>query len=371
MKTDDLIRSVASREIKRIGNDTERFGQVRNKARELARLVVTLRNLSNQKSGKLADFIKPESFSLIVTATKLVAGFSEDKCTFATPSLASKLGHSLKLCADILLAQAYESQDDSLLKKTQGYCKLHEVRWHEEVSSHATRTLQMKSLGKSKRLPLSQDVAKLASHLNSQAKLATDKLAKAEGTEELREAWVALSEVSLTQMLLFNRRRAGEVSKVKLEHVKQQATHDPDVLRSLSEFEKKLCEALTRIEVTWKRGRKVPILLTKQMKAAVDLLIAMRSSAGISATNQFLFACRKTDGHLRGCDTLRKYVASAALAQPANITSSLLRKQVATLSQLVSLKDNELDVLAGYMGHDIRIHREYYRLPYLHCLTIT
>ena len=112
-------------------------------------------------------------------------------------------------------------------------------------------------------------------------------------------------------------------------------------------------------------------MLTKQMKAAVDLLIAMLSSAGISATNQFLFACRKTDGHLRGCDTLRKYVASAALAQPANITSSLLRKQVATLSQLVSLKDNELDVLAGYMGHDIRIHREYYRLPYLHCLTIT
>ena len=25
--------------------------------------------------------------------------------------------------------------------------------------------------------------------------------------------------------------------------------------------------------------------------------------------------------------------------------------------------DNELDVIAQYMGHDIRIHREYYRLP--------
>ena len=29
----------------------------------------------------------------------------------------------------------------------------------------------------------------------------------------------------------------------------------------------------------------------------------------------------------------------------------------------MSLRENELDVLAKYLGHDIRIHREYYRLP--------
>lgn len=33
------------------------------------------------------------------------------------------------------------------------------------------------------------------------------------------------------------------------------------------------------------------------------------------------------------------------------------------LTQLVNLKDNELDVIAQYMGHDIRVHREHYRLP--------
>ena len=30
---------------------------------------------------------------------------------------------------------------------------------------------------------------------------------------------------------------------------------------------------------------------------------------------------------------------------------------------MVNLKDHELDVLADFMGHDIRIHRQYYRLP--------
>ncbi|KAJ8017446.1 hypothetical protein HOLleu_45141 [Holothuria leucospilota] len=40
-----------------------------------------------------------------------------------------------------------------------------------------------------------------------------------------------------------------------------------------------------------------------------------------------------------------------------------LRKHVATVCQILNLKDNELDVIVKFMGHDIRTHREYYLLP--------
>jgi len=42
-----------------------------------------------------------------------------------------------------------------------------------------------------------------------------------------------------------------------------------------------------------------------------------------------------------------------------------LRKHVITISQVLNLKENELDIdlLAQFMGHDIRVHREFYRLP--------
>ena len=40
-----------------------------------------------------------------------------------------------------------------------------------------------------------------------------------------------------------------------------------------------------------------------------------------------------------------------------------LRKHVATLSQVLNLKNHELDQVADFLGHDIRVHREYYRLP--------
>ncbi|XP_045076268.1 uncharacterized protein LOC121566168 isoform X2 [Coregonus clupeaformis] len=48
---------------------------------------------------------------------------------------------------------------------------------------------------------------------------------------------------------------------------------------------------------------------------------------------------------------------------PEALTSTRLRKQVATLSTLLNLKENEMDQLATFLGHDIRVHREFYRLP--------
>jgi len=36
---------------------------------------------------------------------------------------------------------------------------------------------------------------------------------------------------------------------------------------------------------------------------------------------------------------------------------------MSTMSQVLNLKDNELDQLANFLGHDIRVNRGYYRLP--------
>ena len=37
---------------------------------------------------------------------------------------------------------------------------------------------------------------------------------------------------------------------------------------------------------------------------------------------------------------------------------------MATLSQVMNLTEHKLDQLAQFMGHDARIHREFYRLPH-------
>ena len=45
------------------------------------------------------------------------------------------------------------------------------------------------------------------------------------------------------------------------------------------------------------------------------------------------------------------------------MTSTKLRKHIATVSQILNLSSHELDQVCGFMGHDVRVHREYYRLP--------
>ncbi|KAI4905149.1 hypothetical protein NFI96_011546, partial [Prochilodus magdalenae] len=44
-------------------------------------------------------------------------------------------------------------------------------------------------------------------------------------------------------------------------------------------------------------------------------------------------------------------------------TSEKLRKHAATLSTVLNMTNTEMDQLANFLGHDIRIHREFYRLP--------
>ena len=45
------------------------------------------------------------------------------------------------------------------------------------------------------------------------------------------------------------------------------------------------------------------------------------------------------------------------------LTTTRLRKHVASLAQVLALKEHEMDMLASFMGHDLRIHREFYRMP--------
>nr|XP_022296593.1 uncharacterized protein LOC111106273 isoform X2 [Crassostrea virginica] len=46
-----------------------------------------------------------------------------------------------------------------------------------------------------------------------------------------------------------------------------------------------------------------------------------------------------------------------------NLTSTKLRKHVATVSQILNLEKNDIEIMAGFLGHDIRVHRSFYRLP--------
>lgn len=48
---------------------------------------------------------------------------------------------------------------------------------------------------------------------------------------------------------------------------------------------------------------------------------------------------------------------------PASLTSTKLRKQIATVAQLLSFNEGDVEQLANFMGHSKEIHKTFYRLP--------
>lgn len=50
------------------------------------------------------------------------------------------------------------------------------------------------------------------------------------------------------------------------------------------------------------------------------------------------------------------------LLHPGRITSTKLRKHVATLFQLADLTEGELEQVAAFLGHNLNVHKEFYRI---------
>ncbi|XP_030579317.1 uncharacterized protein LOC115775929 [Archocentrus centrarchus] len=71
----------------------------------------------------------------------------------------------------------------------------------------------------------------------------------------------------------------------------------------------------------------------------------------------------QTLNHFRGSDIIREIAQSCGAKHPEALSSTKLRKHMATMSKVLNLKDNEMDDLADFLGHDIRVHRQFYRLP--------
>lgn len=73
----------------------------------------------------------------------------------------------------------------------------------------------------------------------------------------------------------------------------------------LSNYEKRLCSYLSRVEIKGKKGRKVAVLLTPDLVNALKLMVEKRKVCGVLDENGYLFAVPKYLTHFRGHDCVR------------------------------------------------------------------
>lgn len=248
-----------------------------------------------------------------------------------------------------------------MVKNASEFQDVHQEKWNEMISATALRNIREAKWNVPALMPFTEDVQKLHAHLSE----VQDEWYNALNENPSTKAWMELAKTCLVQMILFNRRREGEVAGMPLSAFISRDTSDPheDVDWALSELEKKLCRHFTRIVIRGKRGRPVPILLTPKMLSALELLVKQREACGVLKDNGYMFARPAAMTHFRGSDCIRSFAKLCGAKSPTSLTSTRLRKHAATLSTVLNMTDTEMDQLANFLGHDIRIHREFYRLP--------
>ncbi|XP_048846142.1 uncharacterized protein LOC125717126 isoform X15 [Brienomyrus brachyistius] len=359
IKNDQVIIALGQHLLNKGGPSRKNQQYVREKMREIGRLIYNASKVTTLK--KLEDFINPKNYMDTVKAVKFTCGYDSETNKFLIPSLANKLGNALVKVSKLLKAQGLISNNKELVENASKSLDVHQQKWNEMISATALRNISEAKWNVPTLMPFTEDVQKMHAYLNEMQ----DNWYKSLYENPSVKAWIELTKVCMTQIILFNRRREGEVASMPLSAFLSRDTSDPhqDVDWALSEVERKLYRHFTRIVTRGKRGRPVPILLTPKMLCALELLAKQRGAYGVLKDNQYMFARPEAITHFRDSDCIRGFAKVCGAKCPESLTSTRLRKHAATLSTVLNMTDTEMDQLATFLGHDIRIHREFYRLP--------
>ncbi|XP_067352979.1 uncharacterized protein [Channa argus] len=358
VRSDEMICTYGDALFAKKGREQSQHRYIAQKMRELGRLVLAAREIDKSVKG-LQDLCDPTKFHLVVKAARRVSNYNTNKVEYGKPSTAVKIGFSLKGATEAWIGSCLMTSNILGEKKAKKFKELLDNSWSSYVSANAHSTMEQRKWHNEDCVPLTEDVITLQKYLRKIEDEAKAELSKRVSTT----AYKMLSESLLAQIIIFNKKREGEASRLTLDTFLK-ADSGPvnkDIYETLSPVEQQLSHRLTRLVTRGKRGRKVPVLLLERTKSSLEYLIKKRSEVGVLDENPFLFARIGTTTNIRGCDCLRKYAEKSKVSHPELLRSTKLRKHVATLCQLLDLDNQELEQVARFMGHDIRVHCEYYR----------
>jgi len=335
VKADALILRFGTTQLKRIGLKGRR--RIAMRMRLLARLLDQLRQSTGSRGASLSEFLDGTYFDAFIEAVEILCGLHTDEhgnSLFATPSLALMIGNIVPKCCQVKKGMAIRQGDEFKEKQVERFMDLFRSEYGNVASCPALLMLKSKRYNKPDELPSTEDLLKLKAFTEQQLETLCSQLK----AEPEYSTWRSLSEIVLTKLLVFNKRRASEPVKLELSQYlnrpKWQNASNREIVSNLNAVEKKLMQRMDMVQVPGKRNRRVPILITPEVGIAMNVLADTRRQCGISQHNRYFFATDSSDGHLNTWLVLHNTAVAAGVEKPRLITSSRLRKYVATLSQV-------------------------------------
>ncbi|XP_050508130.1 uncharacterized protein LOC126885580 [Diabrotica virgifera virgifera] len=338
--------------------------------RELARILIELKKI-NLEIKSLFDALQPKYFDNIVQATQIASGYKSSNASFDASSYAMNIVNSFKQCCDIAInfvikkKTNYESITAAEAEaQLRTMLHLFTTNWRYEIFSQAANNLNLKRWNKITIVPLANDLKIMKDFLIDLSKKAAAEL---QVNNNKVSAYNTLLETSYCQVFLLNRRRPGELQRMKLDTYLS-CTNDKSTYEEFSLItspsEQILLKTFKRVVIREKRHRGVPVLFSKDVQSNINLLIRVRPNI-VPEENIFLFGKPNSRNEISGYKILRKYARLSGAKNPDAIssTSTRLRKHLATISQLFNMTEADIEQLALFMGHTVGVHRGSYMLP--------
>lgn len=265
----------------------------------------------------------------------------------------------------MLIAEFIKRDEPDNQRKTENYLTL--VRTDTPISINKTVLETQAKMRREKKLniPSTEDVKCLAKYLDRERKKCFTQLS---GNYSYAD-YLKLSELTMSSIIVFNRRRTGETQNILVtDFTKRDFINKmpkTQLFLSLSDQAQKLLSQYSRMTVRGKKGRPVPVLLPPDIDHCVELLLFYRTTAGVSQQSKYLFELPTSSETrikiIHAGYSLHKFANACGARDPTTLTGTNMRKHVASMCITMGLNDNLVSEVANFMGHQEKIHRDYYR----------
>nr|XP_015815960.2 uncharacterized protein LOC107386223 [Nothobranchius furzeri] len=342
---DQILLQFGEQMFSEYSDDVKNHQYIRQNLRLVARLLLEAQKSTPMQT--LEDFFQPSNFKHVVSAVKSVAGYDPETKTFTTPSLAFKVGYNLQKICSVVEGTAVKNGDAKAEEACKIFQSLYQKKWNKHISSRAFRNLKETKKKNKADAPFVEDVKRLHDHMEKVHRDAEEKLKE----NVCSENYLALAKVVLAQILVFNKRKAREVTSISLTAFRSRKKSDVpgDIDVSVSDLEKTLCGFFSRVDIKGNCGRMLPVLLKPSFESAIELLISVREECGVPKDNPFVFGIPSPfpSSTLKGSVCTQIFVKECGAEKPAALTILKLRQHFATMLPRIYLKEDEFRQIFG------------------------
>ncbi|XP_043288271.1 uncharacterized protein [Venturia canescens] len=335
---------------------------VRSQLRLLSRFLITIKGLDKNITD-MASVFDPKYYKQLIKAMEIMGQLDPSTTIYKTPAVVYNLQIALRKVADVLIRESIQDHDEIMKKNAKDMLKLMNQGFVNTVNKTVTESQVEMKRQKAIVLPKTADIRKLSEYLATKMDDSYKLLLNAFSDE----TWRVLAEITLIYIMIYNRKRPGELERMmKLDYNNIQGiTEDDEEYQQLSTEGKNAANKYVRVEIRGKLNRVVPVLLNQRMKKSVDLILAHAKRAGVSSKNPYVFGIPSDDKNrfafLRATTLLRRFASECGASNPESLRGTNLRKHMATKCVNMNLEKKQTEKVAHFLGHDPNIHTSIYQ----------